>query len=248
MAATRPTNSLQSKKGCGLRALRRRRLPRWFPSGGHQNPSRRHQNPSPPQRNPSPAQQNPSPAQQNPNAFSFRESRFLNGLNVDSGPARGLCDSTAQATSPSCPFARVFSEKLNHMLDDSARKCQFEIFPHKRPFPKQATNAFHRSGRGAARRPMRRLARRAQDYPASNRSDCGPGPVGEAASLSRQLHELRGNWNAEFGPGGGVIRSGGSSRPSIDVQQVVRLQTLSDPQLSDRTRTQGRLFRAHPRG
>jgi hypothetical protein len=30
-------------------------------------------------------QRNPSPAQQNPNAFSFRESRFLNGLTVDSG-------------------------------------------------------------------------------------------------------------------------------------------------------------------
>src|SRR5271163_3665013 len=79
------------------------------------------------------------------------------------------------------------------------------------------------------RRPMPRFKRRTQDYPASNRSDCGPGPVGQAASLSRQLLELRGDWNAAFGEGGGVIRSGRFKSSSIDVQQAVRLQTLSGP-------------------
>ena len=216
-----------------------------FPSRGHQNPSRRHQNPSPPQRNPSPPQQNPSPPQQNPNAFSFRESRFLNGLNVDSDRLEDDAIRPRRRRLPSGPFARVVSEKLNHRWDGSARKCRFEVFPKKRPFPKQAANAFDRSGRGAARRPMPRLTRRAQDYPVSNRSDCGSGPVGEAA---RQLHELRGDWNAAFREGGGVIRSGRFKSSSIDVQQVVRLQTLGGPQISDRARTQGRLFRAHPRG
>ena len=45
--------------------------------------------------------------------------------------------------------------------------------------------------RGAARRPMPRPTRRAQDHPASNRSDCGPGPVGEAArTASRVVRRL----------------------------------------------------------
>ena len=91
------------------------------------------------------------PAQQNPNAFSFRQSRFLNGLNVDSDRLEDNCGSTGQATSPSGPFARALSEKLNHRRDDLVRKCRFEIFPKNRPLPKQATNAFDRSGAGQCR-------------------------------------------------------------------------------------------------
>src|SRR5271170_6382225 len=126
-------------RGWLRRAARRGRM--GFQAAGHRNPSLRHQNPNPPHRN-------PSPAQQNPNAFSFRESRFLNGLNVDSGRLEDNCDSTGQATSPCGPFARVLSEKLNHRRGDLARKCRFEVFPKKRPLPKQAANPFDRSGAG----------------------------------------------------------------------------------------------------
>ncbi|MGA8447163.1 MAG: hypothetical protein WB766_18515, partial [Roseiarcus sp.] len=48
------------------------------------NPSQLQRNQSPAQRNPNQTHRNPNQPQRNPNAFSFRESKLLNGLSSNS--------------------------------------------------------------------------------------------------------------------------------------------------------------------
>ena len=206
MAVTRPTDSLQSKKGCRRRALRRgdcpagaghsRGPPATMPTSSRALPvgdarTTMHpwvSKPGTPKSKPETPKSKPA-ATKSKSGATKSKCLLLPRMEVSQWvecrfrPAGGRCDSTGQATSPFGPFARVVSEKLNHRWGDLARKCRFEVFPKEATVAEQATNAFDRSGRGAARRPMPRLTRRAQDYPASNSSDCGPGPIGEAASF-----------------------------------------------------------------
>ena len=51
------------------------------------NPSQLQRNQSPAHRNPNQTHPNPNQPQRNPNAFSFRESKLLNGLSSNSASA-----------------------------------------------------------------------------------------------------------------------------------------------------------------
>ena len=152
MAVTRPTDSLQSKKGCRRRALRRgdcpagaghsRGPPATMPTSSHALPvgdarTTMHpwvSKPGTPKSKPETPKSKPA-ATKSKSGATKSKCLLLPRMEVSQWveyrfrPAGGRCDSTGQATSPSGPFARVVSEKLNHRWGDLARKCRFEVFP-----------------------------------------------------------------------------------------------------------------------
>jgi hypothetical protein len=143
LAVTRPTDSLQSKKGCRRRALRRgdcpagaghsRGPPATMPASSHALPvgdarTTMHpwvSKPGTPKSKPETPKSKPA-ATKSKSGATKSKCLLLPRMEVSQWvecrfrPAGGRCDSTGQATSPSAPFARVVDARSS---------------PKKRPLP-----------------------------------------------------------------------------------------------------------------